>query len=784
MLADNSQDVIFRHFFHPLPYFDYISPSFLTTTGFSPRDLYVAPHIFIEEVIHPDDRDLYKSFFEYADYLSNPMTYRWLKKNGDIIWIEQKYVFIKNIDGKTIGIQAIARDISERKNNENLQSSLNHVLELLASGADLESALTFLAGTIENYIPTVHCAILVKTENDRLDIIAAPNLPENFCIKNRHIKIDESNCVCAKAIKNREFIISDKFVEKNACKNIKDPQGNIVIAPTSCWSMPIFSKGGNVLGVFNFYSTERRIPSSEDEKIVGIAAHLAGLAIENRNYDKQLIKAKLDAEAANKMKSEFLANMSHEIRTPMNAIIGFADLLKEKGLNPIKAIEYADRINNASKNLMNIINDILDISKIEAGKLDIKFAPVDIKKTLTEIENIFHLKAEVKKISLASIYRAESDYWLELDESRLRQALINLVGNAIKFTDRGGVEICCETRKINDDFAEMICSVKDSGIGISTNQKALIFEPFSQSEGQNARKYGGTGLGLTITKRLVEMMGGEIHLNSELGKGSKFAIVFNNLKICEPQNENTKNYNDVVYKDIEFQESRILIAEDDPESRIVIHDYLREYPFEIIEAHNGKELIEYAESYKPDLIISDIQMPVMSGDEALRIIKKNKTLSEIPIIIISAIAIREAAEKYAALADIYLTKPLLKKSLLAALYDTLPLKSMDDKVDTPKFSMESILEQAKEYKFNLSVENAHQLEFGLSNKWMTAKQSLMIEAIRKFAVDLYEFSKKNNIDLLVVYSKELISQIDLFDIESIMKYFPIFPELIKNLNKK
>ena len=255
-------------------------------------------------------------------------------------------------------------------------------------------------------------------------------------------------------------------------------------------------------------------------------------------YADQLLIAKEDAEEANKAKSRFLANISHEIRTPMNAVIGFTDLLNTL-ITDKKQKLYLESIKSSSKNLLTLINDILDMSKIEAGKMELQYGPVNLKLLFTEIKQIFSLKINQKKLEFLIKVDNDLPEVLMLSEIRLRQVLFNLIGNSLKFTEKGYVKL--SAKKINHDKNEnkidLLISVEDTGIGIPLEQQEKIFEAFMQKEDQNIKKYGGTGLGLTISKRLIEIMGGEITLQSEENKGSVFEFILKNVSISSVKPE-------------------------------------------------------------------------------------------------------------------------------------------------------------------------------------------------------------------------------------------------------
>lgn len=246
-----------------------------------------------------------------------------------------------------------------------------------------------------------------------------------------------------------------------------------------------------------------------------------------------LNQANLEAQLANKVKSEFLANISHEIRTPLNAVIGFSELLKDF-ITDFEAESYLDLIISSGENLLELMNDILDLSKIEAGQIQLDYKAINLRKLIEEILEIFVHKAQSKNLNLLTEIDENIPNQIIFDQVRLRQILFNVIGNAIKFTEKGYVKVSVKLANNENEISnicELIINVEDTGIGIAPEDKERIFDVFSQSDGKNTRKYEGTGLGLTITKRLTEMLGGKITLQSELNQGSIFTFTFPNLKI-------------------------------------------------------------------------------------------------------------------------------------------------------------------------------------------------------------------------------------------------------------
>ncbi len=412
--------------------------------------------------------------------------------------------------------------------------------------------------------------------------------------------------------------------------------------------------------------------------------NLTGKAVDSRNMEEgsiwlledvsariqietELRKAKDDAETASRAKSEFLANMSHEIRTPMNAILGFAEILKGK-IRDEQHKQYLTSIHSAGKTLMTLINDILDLSKIEAGKMKLDYEPINPVFVFKEIADVFSQNISDKGLKFFMETDMNLPEFLLLDEIRLRQILFNLVGNAIKFTESGHVKIAVYmlAHKETPDKVDFIFAVEDTGIGIPDEQKQTIFNTFEQQSGQDHACYGGTGLGLAITKRLTEMMGGVISVSGEKGQGSIFTVTLKNVQKTEAVDAPGINIDPSVDSVI-FDKAVILIADDIKDSRLVLINCLEDYGFGFIEAQDGRQAIDLARDRHPDLILMDMKMPVTDGREATRIIKAHDATKDIPIIAVTAEAMKDAEKEIRALCDGYLRKPIKKADLIAEL---------------------------------------------------------------------------------------------------------------------
>ena len=394
---------------------------------------------------------------------------------------------------------------------------------------------------------------------------------------------------------------------------------------------------------------------------------------EKKRAEAAIVDAKEAAEAATRAKSQFLANMSHEIRTPMAAIIGHADLLMDNDRSANDRLDSIVSIRRSGDHLLNLINDILDLSKIEAGRMTIEAVDTDPCRVVGEVASLVRPRAQEKQLRFDITFETPLPRTICGDPTRLRQVLLNLVGNAVKFTRAGRVWVCLRLDDSPGHEPTLRFEVEDTGVGMTVEQVGRAFQAFSQADSSTTRQFGGTGLGLTISKRLARLMGGDIEVESRPGEGSRFTLVLpagelHGRPIVTDPAEALRNADVPPPSDpaaaapIELR-GRILLAEDGPENQVVVAAYLRKAGAEVVVANDGREAVELARSQAFDLILMDIQMPHLDGYGAAAKIRGYGMM--LPIVALTAHAMSDDRDKclYAGCTD-YLSKPVNRVDLL------------------------------------------------------------------------------------------------------------------------
>ncbi|MGB0387411.1 MAG: ATP-binding protein [Ardenticatenaceae bacterium] len=396
----------------------------------------------------------------------------------------------------------------------------------------------------------------------------------------------------------------------------------------------------------------------------------------------ELVEAKEKAEAANQAKSEFLSNMSHELRTPLNGILGYAQILnRERNFSPSQK-NGLEIIHQSGHHLLTLINDILDLSKIEARKMELYPQDLHLAGFLESVVGIIRMRAQEKDLLFAYEPDEALPLGIKADEKRLRQVLINLLGNAVKFTERGRVTLKISRRDTSRPGGQITLrfEIIDTGVGMTPEQVKKIFLPFEQV-GDAKQRAKGTGLGLAITRQLVNLMGGQIFLSSQLGVGSRFwfDLTFRVVATEEPEQRSINGH----IMGYQGAKRTILVVDDGLENRLLLSNMLQPLGFEIVLAENGQQEVDLARQIKPDLILTDLMMPVMNGFEAVKEIRKTPQIQEVPIIAVSASVFDMDQEKSRlAGCDGFVPKPVDQKQLLGFISRLLDLQWIYEEAET------------------------------------------------------------------------------------------------------
>jgi len=619
-----------------------------------------------------------------ANFSGSCSTNQTITKNGKIIVCEWYNTALIDENGKAIGIALMAVDITERQQAETelqesalRQRAIARIIERMRQTLDIRD---IFHATTRELRQTMKCDrvaiyrlnpdwsgefVAESVDSKWVSFIQVQEIDSNFT----EGALDSEVCRVQK-IASTSQEVRDTYLQETEggafsrgtnylCVQDIYKQGfdNCYIQllerfqAKSYITVPIFC-GEQLWGLLASYQNSAPRQWSEAEINVavhvgtqlGVALQQAELLARTQRQSMELLKSKENAEVANRAKSQFLASMSHELRTPLNAILGFSQVMARNSSITQEQKEYIEIINRSGEHLLELINDVLSMSKIEAGQITINESRFKLENMLNSIKEMLQLKANSKGLHLSFENIGDLPQYIQTDESKLRQVLINLLGNAIKFTQRGTVTLCVSSQVENNaagqEEAQLHFEIADTGPGISPSELLTLFQPFVQTE-TGRKSMQGTGLGLPISQQFVKIMGGDIAVESQLDRGTTFTFNIQVNLVTESDEQEKSAFKQVIALEAGQQTYRILVVEDVAENRQLLLKLLAPLGFEVREATNGKEGVALQSTWKPHLILMDMLMPVMDGYEATKQIKQTPEGREIIIIALTASAFDE-----------------------------------------------------------------------------------------------------------------------------------------------
>jgi signal transduction histidine kinase/DNA-binding NarL/FixJ family response regulator len=511
-----------------------------------------------------------------------------------------------------------------------------------------------------------------------------------------------------------------------------------------------------------------------------LALWLSHLTIIHQRRERELVEAKLQAEHSNQEKTVFLANMSHEIRTPMNAIVGFSEVLQGELSDP-KHRQYLQFIRASANSLLLLINDILDMSKIEAGVLELHPEPTDPREICDFIRTLFSEPAAKKSLRLESQVAEDLPRALLIDRIRLRQVLVNLVGNAVKFTDHGGIEVHVRWEKqAVGSYVTLIIEIQDTGVGIPQDRLDAIFQPFVQAGAHLDKEKQGTGLGLSIVKRLTEMMGGTVTVTSVQGQGSTFHLRFPDVPVSmrlplseKPQLNGEVNFN-------ELHPATLLVVDDNDTNCQLLAGMFADSHHRLVFGSSGEEAVARAREIRPDVVLLDVRMPGMGGREALAEIRKIAGLELLPVIALTASSLTDEENTLRERFSGYVRKPFSKRELYKELAEFLPRSAPETAGAGPAMKSDtSILSAAPSPAPEALIVELRGL---LAEPWPSLRDSVAVNESKTFARKLDALGRRWQCQPLLQYAQMLQRDAENYAVTELEKHLGEFGGLVEQLS--
>lgn len=700
----------------------YVSPAYEKLWGRSREEVYASAKAFIDS-IHSGDRDRVLATHANAPTESYSEEYRIIRPDGSLRWIRDRAFPVKNEAGQVYRITGIAEDITEFKKAEFVlkqtaerERAIAQIIWRMRQTLDLQTIFRATTDELRQALQSDR-TLVYRFHPDWSGELMAESVAEGwhpmiptpgFAVSLTEGTIDHPDCATHYIKSDDPILWQDTYLQAtqggfdqqgiryrcvpdidkagfNACylnlMNLLQARAYVIV--------PIF-QGSQLWGLLATYQNSGpRDWEIEEIKMMhqvgsqlGVAIQQAELLAQTQQQAEELREAKDLADSANRAKSEFLANMSHELRTPLNAILGFTQLMNRDPELTAEHQDYLDIIGRSGEHLLELINGVLEMSKIEAGRLTLHETSVDLLRLLEDMEAMLQVKAESKGVQLVFERAAQVPRCIQADEGKLRQVLLNLLGNAIKFTDWGTVTLRVHCREAeggspssrNGPGCLLSFAVKDTGPGIHAVELNQLFQPFEQTS-TGMRSLQGTGLGLAISQKFVQLMGGEITVSSQVGVGSCFQFTLPTTVVEQAVGDRDRTQGTVVAIAPGQPTYRLLVAEDSATNRLLMVRLLTRLGFEVREANNGQEALAIWREWHPHLIWMDMQMPIMNGFEAIRQIKATPEGASTVIIALTASAFEEQRQAILAIGcDDFVRKPFQREELLAKISQHLPVQ--------------------------------------------------------------------------------------------------------------
>ncbi len=727
----------------------FVNDKFCRTSMYVKEELLGQPYKIINSGFHP------RSFFAemWQTITKGEVWHGEIKnvnKKGHYFWVDCSIIPFLDKKGKPYQYITIQHDITEKKNALERLTIETRLISILSENETVDIAIKKIAHQICLHLDwDLNMFWTVDQIRNRL------SKPKYYNHINRPLPEFESQSSRMEFAKG-EGLPGYVWVSKKP-KWISDLSGQSLIINRSSIEesnlrsaliFPIIFRG-EVIAVMEFFSFKQKKEDYNLMQMIDGFGLQIGSYIERKQAEEELIKAKKEAEESVKSKDQFLTNMSHEIRTPMNAILGFTQLLIQTKLSN-KQEDFANSVKVAAENLLSIINDILDFSKIESGVIEIEPSPTNIRQILKNVFDLLKISASQKQLQFTYHIDENLPKWVMCDALRLNQILINLVGNAIKFTEKGTVEFSAELTEETPEHTHIRFKVKDTGIGIQTDKHSSIFERFNQVNNEINRKYEGTGLGLSISKNLIELMGGRLEMISEVNQGSEFSFV---LKLSRSiQDSSVEDKGEIVSRQIQGK-LNILLVEDNLLNQKLAKNVLNNFGFEVTIADNGLIGLDVLKHQSFDLILMDLQMPELDGYQTTKIIRKDLRLT-LPIIAMTAHSIVGEKEKCieAGMND-FISKPFNQRELLEKISKLAEHKNNDTNMKEETANTD-----------NTSINLSYLYELSNGNKQFESEMiSLFIHQVPKEMLTLRRAFDEHEYGRIAEIAHKMKSSLDIFD---------------------